>query len=82
MAARVASPFTLGNRRVARDDIIAVLVGHLDAMPTARTRVSLGTYRGLRFGMVLHPQWSPESISKARPSGSTRCRATIADPAP
>jgi hypothetical protein len=23
-------------------------------------RVPLGTYRGLRFGMVLHPQWRPE----------------------
>ncbi|HZZ82033.1 MAG TPA: DEAD/DEAH box helicase family protein [Gemmataceae bacterium] len=63
MNAHAASPFTIGDRRVARDDIVAVLAGHLDTMPkaiSAKTRVPLGTYRGLRFGMVLHPQWSPE----------------------
>ena len=61
--AHTASPFIIGNRRYARDDVGAALAVQLDAMPTnirEKTRVPLGTYRGLRFGMVLHPQWTPE----------------------
>jgi Helicase conserved C-terminal domain len=61
--AHTASAFTIGDRRFARDDVGAALAGQLDAMPTnirQKTRVPLGTYRGLRFGKVLHPQWTPE----------------------
>ena len=39
------------------------LAGQLDALSANvrdKTRVPLGVYRGLRFGMVLNPQWSPE----------------------
>ena len=44
-------------------DPIAALGRALDALPQfvmADRRVPLGTYRGLRFGMVLHPQWRPQ----------------------
>src|SRR5208337_4529804 len=60
--AHVADPITLGKRRIAREDTTAALAEQLDALPTnirEKTRLPLGTYRGLRFGMVLNPQWSP-----------------------
>ena len=47
----------------SREDAAAALAGQLDALPKnvrEKTRVPLGTYRGLRFGMVLHPQLPPE----------------------
>ena len=56
-------PIIIGKRRIAREDLGTALAGQLDALPTnirEKTRVPLGTYRGLRFGMVLNPQWSPE----------------------
>jgi hypothetical protein len=62
-AAHVGDPIAIGKRRVARDDVGTALAAELDALPTnirEKTRVPLGTYRGLRFGMVLNPQWSPE----------------------
>jgi N12 class adenine-specific DNA methylase len=62
-AAHAGDPIIIGKRRVARKDVGAALAAGLDAMPTnirEKTRVPLGNYRGLRFGMVLHPQWSPE----------------------
>jgi hypothetical protein len=53
----------IGERRVLREGVAAVLAGQLETIPKnvrEKTRVPFGTYRGLRFGMVLHPQWSPE----------------------
>ena len=61
--AHVSIPFTIGDRSFGRDDALAVLARELDALPTnirKKTRIPLGTYRGLRFGMVLDPAWSPE----------------------
>jgi hypothetical protein len=61
--AHSGDPIIIGKRRIAREDTAAALAGQLDALPTnirEKTRVPLGTYRGLRFGMVLNPQWSPE----------------------
>jgi hypothetical protein len=61
--AHVTEPIIIGNRRVAREDATAALAAQLDALPThirEKSRVPLGTYRGLRFGMLLHPQWAPE----------------------
>jgi hypothetical protein len=46
-----------------RDDAPAMLAKQLDTFPNKvreTTRVPVGSYRGLRFGMVLHPQFSPE----------------------
>jgi hypothetical protein len=62
-AAHAAAPITIGSRRVSREDTVAALGASLEALPvhlgTAR-RVPLGTYRGLRFGLVLHPQFPPD----------------------
>jgi N12 class adenine-specific DNA methylase len=63
ITAHAADPITIANRRIARDDVAAALAARLDALPVnprEKTRVPLGVYRGLRFGMVLNPQWSPE----------------------
>ena len=61
--ARAADPITIGGRKYSREDAPAVLTGQLDAMPhnvRETTRVPVGIYRGLRFGMVLHPQFPPD----------------------
>ncbi|HXE54441.1 MAG TPA: DEAD/DEAH box helicase family protein [Tepidisphaeraceae bacterium] len=54
---------TIGNRSYAAKAIPEMLAGKLDAMPLHvqdHTRIPLGTYRGLRYGMVLHPQFPPD----------------------
>jgi N12 class adenine-specific DNA methylase len=54
---------TIGKRTWSREDAPAVLAGQLEALPRNvrdTTRVPVGIYRGLRFGMVLHPQFPPD----------------------
>jgi N12 class adenine-specific DNA methylase len=61
--AHVSDPITLGKRAWSREDAPAVLAEQLDYLPRNvrdTTRVPLGVYRGLRFGMVLHPQFPPD----------------------
>ncbi len=56
-------PITIGGRTPAREDISDVLGGKLDALPRDvrdTRRIPLGIYRGLRFGVVLHPQFPPD----------------------
>ncbi len=58
--AREGDPVTIGKQAWSRGDAVAVLGKRLDALPlSARepTRVQLGVYRGLRFGLVLHPNF-------------------------
>jgi len=58
-----SDPTKIGSRPCGRDDAPAVLGGKLDALPKNvrdTTRVPLGTYRSLRFGLVLHPQFPPD----------------------
>jgi hypothetical protein len=58
-----SDPITIGKRAWAREDVPAVLGDQLDHLPRNvrdTTRVPLGIYRGLRFGMVLHPQFPPD----------------------
>ncbi len=53
----------IGGRKCLRDDVLPVLEGQLDALPllvTKPTRVELGTYKGLKFGVVLHSQVPPD----------------------
>jgi N12 class adenine-specific DNA methylase len=62
-AAHAGDPITLGNRTYSREDASAVLGSQLDAMPRNvrdTTRKPIGIYHGLRFGMVLHPQFPPD----------------------
>jgi hypothetical protein len=59
-AAHAADPVTIGKRAWSREDAPAVLADQLDHLPRSvsnTTRVPIGTYRGLRFGLVLHPQF-------------------------
>jgi N12 class adenine-specific DNA methylase len=52
---------SIGGRETG--DPLAALGQALDRLPQhvmQDRRVPLGSYRGLRFGMVLHPQWRPE----------------------
>src|SRR5581483_9861552 len=61
--AHAADPITIDKRSWSREDAPAVLADRLDFLPRNvrdTTRVPLGTYRGLRFGLVLHPQFPPD----------------------
>src|SRR5262249_26147513 len=54
---------TIGGRTRSRDDALTLLAEKLNALPRnvmETHRVPLGTFRGLRFGMVLHPYFGPE----------------------
>jgi hypothetical protein len=68
----------IGNRPCGREDLPAVLSGKLDALPRnvrVTTSVPIGIYRGLRFGLVLHPQFPSDVYlegSVTRQSGLSR----------
>jgi N12 class adenine-specific DNA methylase len=56
-------PVTIGNRTCSQDTVLEVLGAKLESLPERvpeRRKLPLGVYRGLRFGMVLHPQFPPE----------------------
>ena len=76
--AHEADPITLGKRNLSREDAPGVLAGQLDTLPRNvrdTTRVPVGIYRGLRFGMVLHPQFPPDVyLEGAMPRQSTLSR--------
>jgi hypothetical protein len=64
VTAHAADPITIGGRTPAREDISDILGSKLGALPRdvrETTRITLGFYRGLRFGLVLHPQF-PASV--------------------
>ncbi len=61
--AHAADRITVGKRAWPREDAPAVLAERLDFLPRNfrdTTRVPVGTYRGLSFGLVLHPQFPPD----------------------
>ncbi len=61
--AHAGDDIDIRGRSVPREDIPAVLGAALDSLPNRvpePTRIPLGTYRGLRFGLVLRPQFPPE----------------------
>jgi N12 class adenine-specific DNA methylase len=63
VTAHADDPVTIGNRACSRDSALSVLGNRLDALswhPGQTQRMPLGTYRGLRFGVILHPQFAPE----------------------
>jgi len=62
-AAHAADPMTVGKRPTTREDEAAVLGETLDSLPAnvgQMRRFPLGMCRGLRFGLILHPQFAPE----------------------
>ena len=61
--AHAADPIAIGSRTYPREDIAEILGGKLDGLPKnvrETTRIPLGSYRGLRFGIVLHSQFPPD----------------------
>jgi hypothetical protein len=53
----------IGGHGCSRKDAVALLGDALDRMPMKvyqDQRVALGIYRGLKFGIILHPQWRAE----------------------
>src|SRR5438552_2444713 len=61
--AHAADPLTIGSCMCAREDAPDILGSLLDSLPRIvreTSRVPLGIYRGLRFGLVLHPQFPPD----------------------
>jgi N12 class adenine-specific DNA methylase len=56
-------PIAIGGRTYPREDVSDILGGKLDGLPKhtmERTRIPLGTYRGLQFGLVTHPTFPPD----------------------
>jgi len=56
-------PITIGKRGWSQNDAHTALAEQIDRLPCNirdTTRVPIGVYRGLRFGMVLHPQFPPD----------------------
>jgi N12 class adenine-specific DNA methylase len=61
--AHAGDEIDIRGRRFPREDIPAVLGAALDSLPNRvpePTRIPLGTYRGLRFGLVFRPQFPTE----------------------
>src|SRR5579862_9062521 len=61
--AHASDPIAIGGRNYSRDDLPAILGGMLDALPKhvrETTRVPMGTYRGLNFGLVIRPEFPPK----------------------
>ena len=57
-------PIAIGGRTFPREDIPAIVGKKLDALPihvNEPTRIPIGVYRGLQFGIVLHPEF-PASV--------------------
>lgn len=63
VTAHAGDRMTIGTRVVLADDAMKALGAALNAIPKQvreRRKVSLGIYRGLRFGLVLNPQSGTE----------------------
>ena len=65
LAAHAGDPITIGGQAYAEQDVLKPLGKQLNALPDKvhETRpVPLGTYRGLRFGLVLYPHGAPDTF--------------------
>jgi N12 class adenine-specific DNA methylase len=69
-----ADAVIIGERKCLRDEVLAVLEKRLDELPlTVRqpTRMPLGMYRGLSFGVVLRDQMPPEVYVEGKATRQT-----------
>jgi hypothetical protein len=74
--AHATDPITIGGRTYSREDAPGILGSQLDALPRnirETRRVPLGIYRGLRFGLILHPQYAPDVYLE----GATTCQSML-----
>jgi len=61
--AHTTDPITIGKHKLARDDVAAVLAKRLELLPSAvrePTRIPIGSYRGLTFGVIVNPNLPPD----------------------
>src|SRR5262249_15699378 len=61
--AHAQDPIAIGNRTAARDEAAGLLEEVLENLPqwvNQTRRVPLGLYRGLTFGLELHPHYPPD----------------------
>ena len=75
LTAHTTDPITIGGR-TSLDDVAAVLGSELDYLPRnvgQTRRFPLGTYRGLNFGVVLHPSFPPDVYLE----GAAICRSML-----
>ena len=71
---------TIGKRTYPGDEATEVLGHSLDRLPKEvyeSRRVPLGLYRGLKFGLILQPQFSPLVYLEGSTRGRPCCHATI-----
>ena len=58
-----ADPVTIGNTHRGSEELVEALAGKLAQVPwnvREQTRVPLGSYKGLKFGLIVHPQFPPD----------------------
>jgi hypothetical protein len=75
-AAHARDAIIIGKRPATKENVIAVLGDALATVPVRvpePRRIPLGICRGLRFGLMLHPQFSPEVYLE----GATTRRDTL-----
>ena len=78
VTAQAEAPIIIGDRRCLRDDAPGLIAGQLDSLPRqggVTRRIPLGVYRGLRFGLILHPQFPADVYlegAATRQSGLSR----------
>jgi N12 class adenine-specific DNA methylase len=75
-AAHDADRITIGRRTCSGEEAPDLLATELASLPRnvhKMCRIPLGLYRGLRFGVVLHPQFPPEVYLQ----GSTTCQSML-----
>lgn len=75
-AAHADDPMVIGHRTCAREEETDILKELLETLPQhvrELRRFALGVYRGLRFGLVRHPQFPPELYLE----GATTLRDTL-----
>jgi hypothetical protein len=78
-------PTKIGSRTYPREDIQEILGGKLDGLPKnvrETTRIPIGNYRGLRFGLVLHSQFPPDVYLEVRLPVSPGYRGSTRDRVP
>ncbi len=64
VTAHARDPVTISTREYAKDEAVAALGAQLDKLPRdvrEAQQFPIGTYRGLRFGLVLHRDFPPEA---------------------
>ncbi|MBX3396727.1 MAG: DEAD/DEAH box helicase family protein [Phycisphaerae bacterium] len=62
--AHARDPVMINRREYAKDEAVAALGAQLDKLPRdvrEEQRFPIGTYRGLRFGLVLHRDFAPDA---------------------